>query len=174
MDVVKLDPGVNLKIAVRKGREHTLTVRFVSSGQPWPIVDDFALGVKINPLDRNYLFYLSTEDEIQVNGNELVIPFSEQNTSIDASRQHYYELVNLTRKENWLQGPYIVESGQAMSSPSSSSATLSINTGEQVVEITVQGGGTDISQLTDEQLQQLASEISRATSFDYQLDFYIQ
>lgn len=154
MEALKLDPGVNLKLVIRKSREQTLVFRVQdSSGDPYTIQDDFAFGVKRDARDKNYLFRLTTlpDGGITVNGNDLSVPLTEDHSNIDG-REHYFELVNLTQKKNWVQGPLEVLTGNAPHYNTSSSATLSINTGDSVVEITVQGGGEVTAEAIDNAL----------------------
>lgn len=152
---IRLDPGVNQPIEFRRACEATLIFRFKdAAGNDYAIEDDFRFSLYKESRDkRNPLINITNTDELVIDGNEIQVPFDEENSDIDR-RTCYYELKNLTTKKNWLQGEATVLSGEAPDTASTSEVERTINLGDNVISVTVSvgGGAFDISQFDPSQL----------------------
>lgn len=175
---VRLDPGENQPIVIRRARRANLVFKFWNDRaftDPHNIEDDFKFSLYKDSRDkRNPLIDESSIDgDLVIDGNEIRFPFDEDNSDIDL-RTAYYELQNITTVQNWMQGEVEILTGEAPNK-TGTEVNKSINLGDTVVNVEVTlGGGTDISSLTPEQLQELWLALNQATSFDYTLDFNIQ
>lgn len=96
----------------------------------------------------------------------------------DLVRDRYFFVIEYTVSSKTyplLQG-YLQIKDETNPGDTTTSVTIPVNVDGVTVsmEVTMGGGSIDINNLTAEQLQQLAISMNAATSFDYELDFYIQ
>lgn len=114
---VRLDPGENQPIVIRRARRANLVFKFWNDRaftDPHNIEDDFKFSLYKDSRDkRNPLIDESSIDgDLVIDGNEIRFPFDEDNSDIDL-RTAYYELQNITTVQNWMQGEVEILTGEA-------------------------------------------------------------
>lgn len=138
------DPAKNVDLVIRKSRDAQIVFRFLdASSLPFPITDAFELNVKVHDKTSTNLLQLTTSEGLTVSGNEITATFTVSNTAID----HYscfWELKNTTTKQNWLTGKFYVLTGEALED-TTTEVEASVNTGDQVVEVTITIPGEGLS-----------------------------
>lgn len=177
---IKGDPGINIDIEIRRNRAFTVNWKHFSDDShtvPYDIEDVFRLIVKPTPdsADSEAIIDVTSAGALSIDGHVISYSFTAENTNQDRT-QLWYELINTTSGQNWYQGFMPIKRGKA-SDDLETDVESTINVGDVTIEteMTVSaGGGTDFSDLTTEELQQLSASMNAATSFDYDLDFYIQ
>ena len=90
MKKVSLDLAVNLDMYLRKGRYGVKEFRFLESGEPFLLADDFEFKSDIG-------ISLVVED------NKLTISVNGEDT-VNARHSYYYQIVNTTTNQTWFCG----------------------------------------------------------------------
>lgn len=133
------DPAYDQPIVLRKARNGDIIFRFKDTeGNPFPIEDEFYLNIKINDKATGNLLQLSTdeEEELEIDENEIIAHFTEDNSNIDRS-SCFWELFNRTTGKSWFASKVSIITG-ANNSGAESSVEVTINLGDQVIEVTLE------------------------------------
>lgn len=128
-EVVKVDPGINQDIIIRRARNGTLTFRFVDE----TLEDDFSFTIFKGSQDKSDpVLEMLVANGLIIDGDEIRVPFTEDNSDIDRPTGCYYELKNLTSKQNWYQGKVRILTGESPEN-TTTEVTGTIRLGDQIV-----------------------------------------
>ena len=157
---IKPDPGKNQPLILRRKRNATVVFRFKDTeGNDYPITDNFRFVLK--PMaesgEGDHLIDITNADLLVIEGNEIRVPFTEENSDIDRPKC-YYELINTTTKVNWFQGDVPIIRGKA---PDGTVTEVegTINIGEQVINVTMTVMGGGLSEDAEERIAALEAII---------------
>jgi hypothetical protein len=120
MTKVSLDPAVNLDMYLRRGRDGVKEFRFLESGEPFLLVDDFELKSDID-------ISLVVED------NKLTLLVNGEDT-VNARYTYYYQIVNTTKNQTWFCGTLYFTDTTKADFEQSEDVNIIL---EEVVEVTI-------------------------------------
>lgn len=140
-EVIKVDPGINQDIIIRRARNGTLTFRFVDE----TLEDDFSFTIFKGSQDKSDpVLEMLVANGLIIDGDEIRVPFTEDNSDIDRPTGCYYELKNLTSKQNWYQGKVRILTGESPEH-TTTEVTGIIRLGQQIISTTITLAGATMS-----------------------------
>jgi hypothetical protein len=150
---LKADPGINQPLIIRKARATELIFRFWTDEDhtiAYEIDDDFRFILK--PMaetedEDDYLMDLTNDDLLVIEDNEIRVPVTVLNSTIDRPKC-FYELINTTTDQNWCQDEVRILTGKAPNEDTVTEVDAQINIGDNVVNVeitltpsSIDGGG---------------------------------
>lgn len=141
-EVVKVDPGINQDLIIRRSREAIIVFKFFNEdGSDYLIEDDFEFNLKSDDKKQAFdILQFTPADALPIVDNTISVMFDEDNSNIDR-RTCYYELKNITSKQNWYQGKITILTGE---SPEHTTTGVNgtIDLGEKIIHTTMTLGGS--------------------------------
>lgn len=163
MSELNLDRARKLILRARVGRAASFRFRFFSGGNPYPINSfGFEWFLKEHKDSPDKVIKMSVGSGLTIEGtslNELVIPIVTANANLLKPRTYHSELLETTKLQSWINGPFICYNGEFDAS-NGEKADLVINLGELVVNVDITVAGFDLTNLSEAQLKQLATALA--------------